>query len=155
MLAGGERDRTIAESAFASLTAEQLLTGVVRSPELASLVIAQKPELLAAPGFWSARSIASDAAFALLSQRPDLASSAVAAMMEGARDDLAGKAIAAFGAPAVVRVLAARWQIRESKVAEGCVRRHRCDRGILRHGSFGTRRNARRRSPNHIARRSA
>jgi hypothetical protein len=114
MLAGGERERTIADGAFGSLTEEELLAGAVRSPELASLVIARKPDLVVAPGFWSARSIASDGVFALLPGRPDLAAPAVAAMIEGGRDDLARKAITALGGPLVLGVLAACWQTRDS-----------------------------------------
>ena len=117
MLTDGERERTIAEAALKSLTAEELLSGVIRSPELTPLVIAWKPELIISAAFWSARSIKSDAAFAMLSNRPDLASLAVAAMIESGRDDLAAKAIAALGAPTVMRDLAAGWQTRDPGIS--------------------------------------
>jgi hypothetical protein len=137
MLTGGERERTIADGAFGSLTAEELVAGAVRSPELASLVIARKPDLVVAPGFWSARSIASDGAFALLSERPDLAAPAVAAMIEGGRDDLVGKAITALGSPVVLRVLAEHWQARDSGAGQRWLKAACADTGAVAE-FFGT-----------------
>ena len=81
MLAGGQRDKAIAEQALGSLTAEELLAGAVRSPELTSLIIAWNPELITTVAFWSAPAITSQAAFAMLSDRPDLASLALTAMI--------------------------------------------------------------------------
>jgi hypothetical protein len=113
MLSGGEREKSIVEAALGNLTTNELLSGTARSPELAKLVLARRPELVAAPSFWSTLPTASEFGFDVLSKHPDLVPSAVGALMEAGREELVSKTISELGGFMVLRVLAKRWKTQD------------------------------------------
>jgi hypothetical protein len=113
MLGGSDREKHIVEATLSALTVEELLSGAARSPELAPMVLARRPELVVAQGFWSHLPAAADAGFEILSRRSDLFPAAIGAVMEAGREDLVAKTILRLGAPAVLRVLAGRWETQD------------------------------------------
>jgi hypothetical protein len=113
MLSGSDRQKKIVEATLSILTTDELLAGVTKLKQLAPLVLAIRPELVASPTFWSALPAAVDEGFDVLSRRSDLHPAATAAMMQVGREDLATKAISRLGAPAVLRVLAERWEAQD------------------------------------------
>jgi hypothetical protein len=113
MLGGSDREKYIVEATLSALTAEALFSGAARSQELAPLVLARRPELVVAPGFWSHLPAAADAGFEVLSRRSDILPAAIGAVMEAGREDLVAKTISRLGASAVLRVLAGRWETQD------------------------------------------
>jgi len=116
MFHGNARERGIAELTLGALSRDELLTGAERMPELAGLVLTQRPELVEDARLWSLQSLPTDVAFALISKNKASTFSALNALLESGRDDLLPEAVRALGTSAMLRVLAHHWEaLRKSR----------------------------------------
>ena len=103
LLEAGERQRAVVEGAIATLSIDDLIDGLLQAPQLSSVVLSRRPDLLTSENFWRRDLAPVDLAFLTLADRPEIRTAGVAAMIVANRDDLAPRAIREVGALDVLR----------------------------------------------------
>lgn len=109
MVEGSDLHRGILTSAVAGMSVDELIDGITRTPALADGTLAQRPELLSQPAFWSRASVSVDSAFTAMANVEELRSSGISAIVTGGRHDLAVRTVREFGSLKVLEVLASRF----------------------------------------------
>jgi hypothetical protein len=107
LIVGSERQRQVAESALRSLRADDLVSGIAQSPDLASIVLSRRPDVMTVQAFWHRDFAPVDLAFSLLAKVPNLQAASVGAIIAAGRTDLGSRAVAEVGAPIVLQLVAA------------------------------------------------
>jgi GTPase-associated protein 1, N-terminal domain type 1 len=110
-----EKGSVLGKSALASLPVEDILAGLRLKPNIASLIIERRPDLLAEPAFWSGRGSWQADALLTVSRGAHSVDSVLAAMIRANRGDLASEAATAFGNLALLRTIGKIGAANESK----------------------------------------
>ena len=89
---GNEMERMVAESAFMTLSIDELTEGVIRTPTLAIVALSHRPDLVGHTEYWLRDLLPIDAAFAILKGSFELRQTGLTAMVVAKRDDLVARA---------------------------------------------------------------
>ena len=105
LLKGDDTLRVVPQRTFETLSLSELAGGLRRAPDLAQTALAQRPELVTEPIFWSQDLTIEDDAFAVIARLDKIRDAALAALIAAQRDDLATRAVGQFGPSAVLEVV--------------------------------------------------
>jgi hypothetical protein len=110
MVEGSDLHRSISAGAVAAMPMDELIDGIVHAPSLFDVALAQRPELVAQPAFWSHDTVPIGPTFAALAKSEELRAACVAAIIAAGRNDLAAKVVREFGSLNVLEVLASQFK---------------------------------------------
>ena len=96
----------VAASTLASLSNDNLITGLKSATELVAPVLARRPDIVMDPRLWVSDAKIRDAAFDVVQNSPDKWATAIDAMITSGVDDVVKPAFNCFGFAAVWQVLA-------------------------------------------------
>lgn len=105
-LEGTDIRRDLAVRGLAALTSDELVDELVHVPGLASVVLAQRADIVAHPKFWSREVAPIDEAFAVLKSAERLREPALTAAITAGRADVSERAVREVGAGAVLGIVA-------------------------------------------------
>lgn len=109
MVEGSDLHRSILTGAVAAMSVDELIDGITHTPALADGALAQRPEIVSQPAFWSRASVPVDSAFAAMANVEELRSSGITAIFAAGRHDLAVRTVREFGALNVLEVVGSRF----------------------------------------------
>lgn len=105
MLGGSDVEKSIANSTLASLSLDELMSGLARVPSLAEPALQGKAEIVTRPEFWSAANGATDTAIDLIAARAELREPALRAAIASGKDSLARRFSRVVDTRAVLAVI--------------------------------------------------
>lgn len=108
LLEGSERQRSIAESSIAAMDLGALANGIIRTPQLSSMILALRPALVTLEDVWRQNVVPVETAFATLADAPELHAEAIGAMMLADRHDLAPRAAREIGGLSLLQLIASK-----------------------------------------------